>query len=145
MSELKPCPFCGGEAKTWADRTDFYVACYKCHIDMSSGKPAEAIEAWNRRAQPAQAGQVLTDDKLLAMWEGTDGERALRPTLGKNKILSFARAIEQAVLAKRVPMTNAQIRRMYAESWSTAAGADFQQAVRAAEKFHGIVGEKGGA
>ena len=53
--------------------------------------------------EPAQAGQVLTDDRLLAMWEGTDGERALRPTLGKNKILSFAHAIEQAVMAKRVP------------------------------------------
>ena len=51
------------------------------------------------RAQPAQAGQVLTDDQLLAMWAGSD-ERALRPILGKNKILSFARAIEAAVRAK---------------------------------------------
>lgn len=61
--ELKPCPFCGGEAeinphsfwnekeKDFTDKT-FGVVCGECQTSGNQfyGTEAEAVEAWNRRA-----------------------------------------------------------------------------------------------
>ena len=95
-------------------------------------------------APPAQA-ELLTDATLLALWSGDDS----RPVLGKNKVLAFARAIEQAVLAKRVPMTREAVKVMMDDSGYTnapaQARADFINGIRHAERHHGIGGEKGGA
>jgi hypothetical protein len=81
-AELKPCPFCGGEASdaghvryskpltdTWWDDGSpiteaFYVNCIKCGIDNGRAglvggyrTRAEANERWNTRAQlPDQFG-----------------------------------------------------------------------------------------
>lgn len=117
MSDLKPCPFCGGPVeleeanpthdRLYGERRWWGVVCRNtinrggsCAIyQRPSASKEAAIERWNRRAQPAQAGQVLSDDELLTMWAGDQP----RPTLGKNKVLAYGRAIEQAVMAKRVP------------------------------------------
>jgi len=51
--KLKPCPFCGGEAKLNLLLGNYCVTCTEC---MGAIFPArgmtkeEAIEAWNRRA-----------------------------------------------------------------------------------------------
>lgn len=62
MSELKPCPFCGGEAKTRLDDR-WWVHCGNCTCEIGfegmdengySGHfdtEAEAIDAWNTRAE----------------------------------------------------------------------------------------------
>lgn len=57
MDELKPCPFCGGEAVVTKHHnrfTDWYLcSCPKCHISQTGseyGFRFEAVEAWNRRA-----------------------------------------------------------------------------------------------
>ena len=61
MSELKPRPFCGGEAKVcgfhyslhgMGDPQDFCVICKSCSASSYhyADKPEKAIEAWNRRA-----------------------------------------------------------------------------------------------
>ena len=57
MMELKPCPFCGGEA--WTRISDapqiLRIECRRCHVattsfvDDSIGEK-EAADAWNRRA-----------------------------------------------------------------------------------------------
>lgn len=39
---------------------------------------------------------ALSDDEILSAWAGRD-ERFMRPILGENKILAFARAIEAEV------------------------------------------------
>jgi len=77
VEELKPCPFCGGEASDagrirystplpdtwWADGSPvteaFYVNCIKCGASRRSGvvdgyqTQAEAVVAWNTRAPDA--------------------------------------------------------------------------------------------
>ena len=48
--ELKPCPFCGGEATIMGDDY-FWASCkYCCAETLGSEDVQEAIEAWNRRA-----------------------------------------------------------------------------------------------
>ena len=59
MSELKTCPFCGGEAFVYKrydsifrlDPTDFTVLCKDCGAGVRHYFPteSESIEAWNRR------------------------------------------------------------------------------------------------
>lgn len=58
MSELKPCPFCGGEARTTQKAFDMYggwsVECVgvECGCDFAIyGTEVEAIEAWNTRSE----------------------------------------------------------------------------------------------
>ena len=59
MTELKPCPFCGGKAifcgGSLQDSRRVYIACEKncveqCHIRNRK----EAIEAWNKRYEPQE-------------------------------------------------------------------------------------------
>lgn len=60
MNELKPCPFCGGEARLRAFRTyiqskhrmgeKYYIECCECGLNAPNFiNKEEAIEAWNRR------------------------------------------------------------------------------------------------
>lgn len=61
MNELKPCPFCGGEATVFASSEGgVFVVCMKCQVrthtlvdTLAYNKPTNAvkkvIEAWNRR------------------------------------------------------------------------------------------------
>ena len=61
MAELKPCPFCGGNAIVVAtnyrhDETSFRVRCAnkECHIIPSTYENESmdfVIEVWNRRAE----------------------------------------------------------------------------------------------
>lgn len=60
MTELKKCPFCGGEAEAYSyDAYDGYqgdlavwrVQCQQCRAFIQRGTKEEAIEAWNRRAE----------------------------------------------------------------------------------------------
>lgn len=54
MDNLKPCPFCGGEAETWDDGALWHVICKsKDCAAMSSPcfTEADAVVAWNKRAE----------------------------------------------------------------------------------------------
>lgn len=89
------------------------------------------------RAQPAQAGQVLTDEEIRKI-----GSLAMdSPYFGIG--FDFARAIEQAVLAKRVPMTVAQITHALRSEPMADNEESFALGIRHAERHHGIVGKEG--
>ena len=55
MSELLPCPFCGGEAETFAGiiiggkNENVIVECTNCGAKVFRIQEVEAIEAWNNR------------------------------------------------------------------------------------------------
>lgn len=53
MSELKPCPFCGGEAElTGFDAPEFWVWCPNCKASTDAHTcKGGAIDAWNTRAE----------------------------------------------------------------------------------------------
>ena len=62
MTELKPCPFCGGEPRiqghTFHEHSSTYgVVCLDCGCETRQFYPSakEAEEAWNRRASDEQA------------------------------------------------------------------------------------------
>lgn len=53
MTELKPCPFCGGTNIAVAKEDEWEVMCMDCFANVgaccSYYTEAEAIEAWNKR------------------------------------------------------------------------------------------------
>jgi Lar family restriction alleviation protein len=50
--KLRPCPFCGGEAKSRKSNGVYYVFCTNCSTKtVDSITPDSAIDAWNRRAK----------------------------------------------------------------------------------------------
>lgn len=66
MSELKPCPFCGGKAELrwWQTRsyeTKWFVFCTQCKVsveDMESS--SKVIEVWNKRHEsPTPGGAIV--------------------------------------------------------------------------------------
>ncbi len=55
MSELKPCPFCGGKAEYTTNGKAYWVTCWGCgarsritYFDGDKGKQI-VTDAWNRR------------------------------------------------------------------------------------------------
>lgn len=56
MNELKPCPFCGGEAMKMTSTDGFTsIGCLECNpvfgVMVQAMNEAEAIKAWNTRAE----------------------------------------------------------------------------------------------
>ena len=63
MVEIEPCPFCGGEAEFVQDTSEAYVECTNDMCGACSGnfgyhsgdQKAQALAAWNARAQSQRA------------------------------------------------------------------------------------------
>lgn len=64
--ELKPCPFCGGEARLERiPNRSFIVRCPKCGAKTPYWSwSAAAIKTWNKRAQP-----TFTPDELAEIYQ----------------------------------------------------------------------------
>ena len=65
--ELKPCPFCGGEAIVdGCDDTLWIVICKECNASIGhKGTEQEAIDAWNRRIEPTFTPATMADSDRL--------------------------------------------------------------------------------
>ena len=74
-NELKPCPFCGGEAKLFTARgkCNQIVRCLACNVSPGYRQTKkEAIEAWNTRAEQkpvAVANISFTKEQLERLKE----------------------------------------------------------------------------
>ena len=67
MSELKSCPFCGGEAAMQAPNMHrkTCVVCKECGVSTGWGAVDTITSVWNHRAQPAS--ETLTLEQLRDM------------------------------------------------------------------------------
>lgn len=69
MTKLKPCPFCGSEAKLISSGSRNYVLCSNedeclCSMTCPVGTQEEAVQIWNRRA--------IDSDELLKIADSLD-------------------------------------------------------------------------
>jgi Lar family restriction alleviation protein len=93
--ELKPCPFCGGDAKLEGEQAGqdcvSYVFCLRCDVEGETWRSDnwvfsknKAIEAWNARADLAapeqSAGEVADSEQLAQMFHET--YERLAPSFG---------------------------------------------------------------
>lgn len=63
MSELKPCPFCGGEAEL-KGFTRLWVQCTQCSVQTQLYVFMDAAEeAWNHRVGDDQTDRMVDDGK----------------------------------------------------------------------------------
>ena len=146
--QLKPCPFCGntepGFERIGTSRQSCIVACGDCGARHESSDEGEASGAsWNRRAQPAQAVPVLSDEELRDALRTCPHDAVENLRVRWLYAKDFARATEAAVRAKMevaVPMTDTQAKAVIA---STAYAFEAIDIVRATERHHGIVGKEG--
>lgn len=88
MSELKPCPFCGGEAEVLGETKwsrGAFVGCLKCRATIDrQATEAEAIEAWNTRTHP-ESEVMLMGDRVFINGHGHYAkERTCRSTGGSD-------------------------------------------------------------
>lgn len=84
IKELLPCPFCGGEAvrMDFLDNPPFpnmrgtrYIGCLKCCVVSFTGmNDAEAVEAWNIRAERTFTDEVEEAEYHLCELERMTGE-----------------------------------------------------------------------
>ena len=102
--ELKPCPFCSGEAILTSRETNyfatrFFVICDNCHASSKwCQNKEEATEAWNRRPD----SKISVSDKVYQ----TDGFNTYESTVKRvlydtEKITFDADAIGQSVFLTR--------------------------------------------
>ena len=114
MSELKPCPFCGGEAKVSRDVTcgyeTFWVHCLECHSQANYGHTeAEAIAVWNTRAAmefdgwfylPKPKEPIVEVTETTNTWDGTKVRTDVFYQVQKQAIANWAKDLDEYIIKR---------------------------------------------
>lgn len=83
--ELKPCPFCGGEAEVVFIKEELYVRCRECGaVGANTFNTEDVIAAWNRRVCVKQNAEKLdansvASNQLNAKFTYADIEKMVKP------------------------------------------------------------------
>ena len=98
MSELKPCPFCGGEARLYPSEAGFFVGCFNdgCVVNPCSGEfvydgvwdeeqKEAAIKEWNTRAE--RTCKMRRDE--YGEWHCSECERGADKLTGSDGIVEW--------------------------------------------------------
>jgi Lar family restriction alleviation protein len=132
-AELKPCPFCGVEASEFKDRghsTAYSVGCFNCDCTIEANTwadtKAEAIAAWNTRADLSQAAIAAKNAQIIDLIEAlrkrSNGEicgcGVDNPT---DVCLSHYDVIEAVVRNRVQAAITAAMMGAYTEGWSDGA------------------------
>lgn len=130
MSELKPCPFCGGAAKfahIFENPEKCMVSCRECDggIDAVFADEEKAIAAWNRRAQPAnkEKGKYAMDteskrifDDLYALHDHYDEDpQHMICAEAADYIKNLSEMLERRAQPANEPLTLDELREMDGE------------------------------
>ena len=86
MSELKCCPFCGGEARLYSFHSqtiktykEYWVKCKNdCCQTKNFRSEEKAVEQWNTRTPMANIVEKLEEEKTMAYdkWDGGSSYKA---------------------------------------------------------------------
>ena len=101
MADLKPCPFCGGEAETCLGpiRGKWGTRCKNCDVwrDDRENSEAEAIAAWNRRAPDPR------DEVIRGLCEAVERSRQYIAGSMADRSGPLLRQLDAALAAARQP------------------------------------------
>lgn len=62
MADLKPCPFCGGEAHIGHEQGAYWVQCeHACGVSSFASNETSAAKHWNTRALPEEIEQLRAE------------------------------------------------------------------------------------
>lgn len=89
MTELLPCPFCGGEAHIWNSGYFYNGKCFKCGCTLSGHgytTEAEAIAAWNTRTERVDERETIDKTGDIV----THDNRATGGTLTAEQVMAIA-------------------------------------------------------
>ncbi len=84
MTELLPCPFCGGRANFYINQVDFEdkhsVGCGDCNanMDVCEDSQAEAAEIWNTRSPSSAESEIDRQKREFAEWEWNRSDERAR-------------------------------------------------------------------
>ena len=97
MSKVLPCPFCGGPAETSRGLHNYDmwgIWCPDCKISVCALYPSEhdAIDAWNRRAEP-----TCNRDALIKLADSMDADASVGAPALPIEIQEYALRIREAL------------------------------------------------
>lgn len=71
-NELKPCPFCGGEAELYQSYCGYYqIECHQCSARSCTAVEKESvISNWNMRSTTERKSKTMTLDEAIEHFKG---------------------------------------------------------------------------